>query len=165
MAKKSYSEKLRDPRWQKLRLKIMERDGFACVDCSDTKKMLSVHHLIYKKGNSPWEYKNNELITLCEFCHKIRHLYAETKKVVKKALTPDEYELAMTKTARPVAYMIFFKYLQLDLMSIIRNLFFDKFEHSLDFPITYSACEGVKLIDEFYDNYDWEAHGGYCEND
>lgn len=44
--KKSYAEKLRDPRWQKKRLKIFERDGWACQDCRSTTNTLNLHHLL-----------------------------------------------------------------------------------------------------------------------
>jgi hypothetical protein len=65
----SYSEKLRDPRWQKMRLKIMERDGFKCRHCRDKEKTLNVHHSHYTKGAAPWEYDESTLLTLCEDCH------------------------------------------------------------------------------------------------
>lgn len=61
----------RDPRWQKKRLKIMERDEFACVSCNTKEDTLNVHHRVpYKKDAKPWEYEDDELITLCEECHK-----------------------------------------------------------------------------------------------
>jgi 5-methylcytosine-specific restriction endonuclease McrA len=66
----TYKEMLRDPRWQKKRLQIMERDGFACRKCSATTKTLNVHHgLYYGYGQPPWEYPAATLFTLCEDCH------------------------------------------------------------------------------------------------
>ena len=65
-----YRQQIKDPRWQKLRLKIFERDGFTCQRCYSTKKNLQVHHLIYIQGKMIWQYKMSELITLCEDCHK-----------------------------------------------------------------------------------------------
>lgn len=70
MAAKSYWEKLQDPRWQKKRLEILERDGWRCTECSDESKPLHVHHGYYEKGFDPWEYRNDTLRTLCEDCHK-----------------------------------------------------------------------------------------------
>jgi len=64
-----YSELLKDPRWQKKRLKILERDKFTCQRCSDDKKTLNVHHLFYLKNLKPWEYDESQLKTLCESCH------------------------------------------------------------------------------------------------
>lgn len=68
--KKTYAEKLRDPRWQKMRLKIMERDEFTCQHCGDKKKTLNVHHIKYMRGADPWEYDLKYLTTLCEICHE-----------------------------------------------------------------------------------------------
>ena len=64
-----YVEKLKDPRWQKKRLEIFERDGWACKGCGNTKNTLHVHHLFYFKNKEPWEIHNGFLITLCENCH------------------------------------------------------------------------------------------------
>ena len=66
---KSYSEKLRDPRWQKARLKILERDEWTCQFCFDSESTLSVHHKWYIPSREPWEYPELALITLCEDCH------------------------------------------------------------------------------------------------
>jgi hypothetical protein len=68
--KKSYSELLRDPEWQKKRLKILERDNWTCQLCFSKDKTLHVHHLIYFKNYKPWDYDNNCLLTLCEKCHQ-----------------------------------------------------------------------------------------------
>ena len=64
-----YSDKLKDPRWQKKRLEIFERDEFTCQKCGDNESTLSVHHLRYIRGKNPWEYPNEKLMTLCESCH------------------------------------------------------------------------------------------------
>lgn len=63
----TYLEKLTDPRWQKLRLKIMERDKWICCFCGDTQSTFNVHHLKYH--GEPWEAPESELITICEDCH------------------------------------------------------------------------------------------------
>jgi hypothetical protein len=63
----SYADKLRDPRWQKRRLEIMERDGWTCLGCGDKTNTLTVHHLVYT--GEPWDAPANHLETLCEECH------------------------------------------------------------------------------------------------
>lgn len=75
--KKSYSEKLRDPRWQRKRLEVMDRDRFRCRRCECSSKTLNVHHLIYRKGAEPWDYPSDHLLTLCEECHA----YVESEEV------------------------------------------------------------------------------------
>lgn len=68
---KSYYEKLRDPRWQQMRLQVMERDKFKCTSCGDHTSTLNVHHRVpYRKNTDPWEYELDELTTLCESCHE-----------------------------------------------------------------------------------------------
>ena len=71
MEKKSYSDKLKDPRWQKKRLAVMERDNFTCTSCGSNDKTLNVHHSVpYRKNHDPWDYENDELTTLCNDCHE-----------------------------------------------------------------------------------------------
>lgn len=67
---KTYYEKLKDPRWQKIRLQIMQRDNFMCVICGAKHKPLNVHHRLYFKNWEPWDYNDHHLITLCEDCHQ-----------------------------------------------------------------------------------------------
>src|SRR4028119_18398 len=96
----NYSEQLRDPRWQKKRLQILERDGFACVTCGDTKSTLHVHHIKYGKRSSPWEVPAEWLKTLCEGCHE--RVTEATNKVAEsvRAMTPDQAE-ALAKSITP----------------------------------------------------------------
>lgn len=69
--KRSYSEKLKDSRWQRKRLEIMGRDEFECQKCHcKDHGMLSVHHRHYINGREPWDYPGELLITLCQQCHK-----------------------------------------------------------------------------------------------
>ena len=65
----AYAEKRKDPRWQKLRLQIMERDGWACQICFNDEETLNVHHLYYENEREPWDYDTEALVTLCQTCH------------------------------------------------------------------------------------------------
>jgi hypothetical protein len=47
----------------------MNRDGWKCVVCGEAEKTLSVHHKYYEQGKDPWDYPDESLVTLCEFCH------------------------------------------------------------------------------------------------
>lgn len=69
-----------DPRWQKKRLEILERDEFSCQHCGDKDSTLHVHHTSYAKNlwdneenNTPWGYPSIILITLCDKCHNSEH--------------------------------------------------------------------------------------------
>ena len=65
----TYAEKLKDPRWQKRRLEIMQRDDFTCRNCGESTKTLNVDHKVYVAGRDPWDYSDEDLQTLCEYCH------------------------------------------------------------------------------------------------
>lgn len=72
-AASSYAAKLRDPRWQKKRLEVLERSGWACEMCGESKLTLHVHHKQYLKGREPWEYDADQLASLCATCHEYGH--------------------------------------------------------------------------------------------
>lgn len=65
-----YQKLLQDPRWQKKRLDIFQRDNFACRLCRSKDKTLHCHHQYYERGLLPWEYPDITLITLCCDCHE-----------------------------------------------------------------------------------------------
>jgi hypothetical protein len=91
-----YGELLRDPRWQKKRLKILERDNFTCRDTGATDEELQVHHCWYAKG-PPWETPDAVLLTLSKSAHQRRqHAENEIKELMGSicAILPvDEVEL------------------------------------------------------------------------
>lgn len=65
-----YSKLLLDPRWQKKRLEILNRDEWTCKNCCNAEETLHVHHCYYEKGKKPWEYPDASLLTLCATCHQ-----------------------------------------------------------------------------------------------
>lgn len=73
-----YKEQIKSPKWQKRRLEILQRDGFTCQVCGCKDKTLHVHHTVYIKDHNIWEYKDNQLITLCEECHEYEHMMEES---------------------------------------------------------------------------------------
>ena len=66
-----YQKKLLDPRWQKKRLEIFNRDNFTCRNCDCSTDTLHVHHISYQKKKNPWEVNNDCLITTCYLCHDL----------------------------------------------------------------------------------------------
>jgi len=89
----SYSEKLKDPRWQRKRLEIMDRDSWQCRHCESKEKTLNVHHIYYHKGAAPWEYENEMLLTLCEKCHEMIEI--RNKDMLKWVAESTEKQLAV----------------------------------------------------------------------
>jgi predicted RNA-binding Zn-ribbon protein involved in translation (DUF1610 family) len=90
----TYAEKLKDPRWQKKRLEILERDQWTCRNCFDKTTTLHVHHLTYAKKAEPWDYPEDYLLTLCEKCHKD----IENEAKVKSAEIVDQLRLSLKST-------------------------------------------------------------------
>lgn len=70
--KSTYAKKLLDPRWQKKRLEIFNRDKFCCLMCSCDTDTLHVHHERYCKD--PWDVENEDLKTLCFRCHEVAEI-------------------------------------------------------------------------------------------
>lgn len=64
-----YSDKLKNPLWQRKRLEILNRDDFTCCKCGDKETELHVHHLKYT--GEPHEAPNEDLETLCKDCHRL----------------------------------------------------------------------------------------------
>lgn len=92
---KSYFELLKDPRWQRKRLEIFNRDDWTCTSCFNKDKTLHVHHKKYKWGKKPWEYDDDSLTTLCEECHE---KITESKKALDAAIAklhPGQQEMVL----------------------------------------------------------------------
>jgi len=69
----SFSDQYLHPNWQKMRLYILQRDGFCCVDCGSKDKQLHAHHLKYIYGKFIWDVPPFYIVTLCEDCHSKEH--------------------------------------------------------------------------------------------
>lgn len=78
-----YWQQMLDPRWQRRRLEIFNRDGFKCRECNSQTETLSVHHSYYEKGVMAWEYPDEALRSVCRDCHKLR---SEAERVLLRAL-------------------------------------------------------------------------------
>jgi len=76
----TYSDKLKDPRWQARRAEVLNRDDYTCRDCGEKPDSLDVHHLHYRKGAQPWEYPLNFLMSLCRDCHENRQSIEDEAK-------------------------------------------------------------------------------------
>lgn len=109
MDKSEYSEKLKDPRWQEVRKRIMKRDGYRCRDslfsgkeayrsheyeltpeeeeCAEPYEdgiELHVHHCFYEKGD-PWDTGDEYLICVGREEHFERHAVEDRiKRAVAK---------------------------------------------------------------------------------
>ena len=119
-----YIKKLKDPRWQKKRLNILNRDEFTCQKCFDNESTLNVHHKYYLNGNDPWDYPDEALITLCEECHKEEKEYIEDlNKLIIKIKT----------------YILSYNY--------------NSLEHIIDYIFKYSPVNNAEVIVDIVENY------------
>lgn len=93
MGKDSYFQLLKHPKWQEKRLSIMQRAEFQCEWCASSDYTLHVHHTYYERGAKPWEYPDDSLLCLCEFCHGRAHrLWERLKKVIGKLMAGTDGE-------------------------------------------------------------------------
>jgi len=84
----TYSDRLKDPRWQRKRLQIFDRDNWRCLECTAESKQLQVHHIVYL-NRDPWDYPDYLFQTFCEPCHKERQeLTDKIVNAVKMAIAP-----------------------------------------------------------------------------
>jgi Zn finger protein HypA/HybF involved in hydrogenase expression len=89
----SFTEQYKDPRWQKKRLLILNRDEFSCQNCGDEDSTLHVHHKSYEWGLPLWDYDGELLITLCESCHGTAHqLNNQSKYALARVLSESNQE-------------------------------------------------------------------------
>jgi hypothetical protein len=68
-----YKEQLRDPRWQKRRLQVLQYAGWRCQICGVKDQELHCHHSYYSKGKMAWQYPKGAIISVCWRCHERLH--------------------------------------------------------------------------------------------
>lgn len=86
MTREEYERLLQSDYWKGYSYSLIKERNFTCEDCGrsfpNERNKLQVHHLVYRDAN-PWSYKPEELIVLCEDCHKKRHgMYTEPEQSV-----------------------------------------------------------------------------------
>lgn len=71
-ANMSYTQQLNDSRWHSFRKHILSVRGHRCELCG-SKQSIQIHHPVYFNGRKAWEYTCNEVVVLCQDCHKAVH--------------------------------------------------------------------------------------------
>ena len=84
MTREEYEQLLKSDYWKGYSYSLIKERNFICADCGqrfyNERHKLQVHHLVYRDKN-PWSYKPEELVVLCEKCHKKRHgIWQEPKQ-------------------------------------------------------------------------------------
>ena len=76
MTKEEYERLLKSDYWKGYSYSLIKERNFTCEDCGrsfyNERNKLQVHHLVYRDVN-PWSYRPEEVIVLCDECHKRRH--------------------------------------------------------------------------------------------
>lgn len=150
----NYADKLKNPKWQRKRLEIFQRDSFKCQLCDDDATTLAVHHKRYISGKDPWDYDNNLLITLCEKCHqKIHPGKSVSKSVYSPVITEKTQILISDKDAKkdvqksipPVSFGILSKIRQ----EVVNRMAYEEKQLLLPVAITIELLEeNWKLMTE-----------------
>lgn len=92
----NYAQQLLDPRWQKKRLEILERDGWRCCSCENDKDTLHVHHKYYVSHRFAWEYPDFCFQTLCSDCHSaLKRLLEITRHEQDKYSLFEDWEVQL----------------------------------------------------------------------
>jgi len=75
-----YAEQLKDPRWQRKRLEVLQAKQFKCESCENETETLHVHHRYYVSHRMPWEYPDFCYQVLCASCHEQEKLNIEENR-------------------------------------------------------------------------------------
>jgi hypothetical protein len=116
----SYSEKLRDERWQRKRQNVREKANYKCQDCGSQEK-LEVHHCYYKYGLEPWQYPIDSLRCLCSNCHETRGKIEMELRARLADLTTKELGLISNLVAGGMGH-----YPERKIVELVENLRIDK---------------------------------------
>ena len=104
MTKKEYQKLLQSDYWKGYSYSLIKERDFTCEDCGrrffNERHKLQVHHLVYRDVN-PWSYSPDEVVVLCEDCHKKRHgIVTEPVQNTSYSQTPfGEYNKDYSSTA------------------------------------------------------------------
>ena len=78
-----YSEQLKDPRWQRKRLEILQRDNFTCIWCGEHGGKLNADHIKPFAQYPELRFAIDNGRTLCLPCHKTTDSYLKNIKKQK----------------------------------------------------------------------------------
>lgn len=69
----SYSRELATEEWRSFSASVRSGKGNACHCCRRSDRVTQVHHMFYEWGKKAWEYDHNDVLLLCDHCHKALH--------------------------------------------------------------------------------------------
>ena len=101
--KELYAQYLLTPEWTALAAKCKERDGYKCRLCGSTRG-LAAHHFRYPAGYNWKATTLNQVVTLCEDCHKAAHRIGEQCDKYEKQLPKEGYILRRASFVTELIY-------------------------------------------------------------
>lgn len=127
----SYAEKLKNPKWQKKRLEILQRDEFKCCYCNDTETELQIHHLKYTK--EPWQAPNEDLITLCKHCHSVvsKFKYLKVIAIEKNSHGDDIFTISVKHNSNGLFNIVIYEIINSEINFIVEFLINGKLHNSI----------------------------------
>lgn len=129
----TYSDKLKNPKWQKKRLSVLNRDKWKCKLCGDADTNIQVHHTKYV-GANPWDTPDEFLISICEHCHQVLHELKdeEVVRVTKERMGDSLHIFAHTQYA--VFLLYFFNGSPITLITQIPSEIFKRVSKNIPKP-------------------------------
>ena len=104
----TYSDRLKDPRWQRRRLEAMQAANFSCEDCGRRDQELQIHHTAYIRDANPWEYGAEHIMCVCSVCHQTRQKFEDTFRLAlgetTRFLKPAQLEAEVWTILRDVRF-------------------------------------------------------------
>ena len=82
--------------WQKQRLRVLRRDEYLCQDCLARGLVTAaaeVHHVIPRAKAGPVPARDDDCLSVCRECHRVRDAEAQGRRV-RVAIGPDGYPAA-----------------------------------------------------------------------
>ena len=76
----------------KVKSEVSERQGFRCADCGAENKPLEIHHVIPRNENPDLAFDIDNVVALCNECHKIRHIRQGWQGTSQCNVTPVEVD-------------------------------------------------------------------------
>lgn len=90
-----YYKLLKDPRWQKKRLQILDDADWKCEECGDKEETLHAHHRYYENNKAPWDYPHDAFQCLCDSCHTQIHFVMNELRIQQRRHNKGGYKFML----------------------------------------------------------------------
>ena len=92
---KGKDERLKDYKYLGLRRLVLKRDNFSCTTCGVVGGKLEMHHIKEWRNYPELRYELDNVITLCNTCHKLTDNYGT--KTIYRNITEQQLKDALCK--------------------------------------------------------------------